>query len=94
VKKSVTVLIGNSDDKLTQKQWHDFVNEVDLLISSWSQTVWFFGASPGFTIWQNAAWVFEMMSEDIVGFSIELTLVRERFYQDSVALIEGLTQLI
>ena len=94
MKKTVTILIGNNDDKLTQRQWHDYVSEIDILISSWSQTVWFFGTPPGFTIWQNAAWVFEMMSEDVIGFCVELTLVRERFHQDTVALVEGITQFI
>ena len=53
---TVTIQIGNSDDKLTQKQWANFVNEVRSLIVQTGETH-FDGGSRNDARWQNFCWV-------------------------------------
>lgn len=56
--KTVVIQIGNSDDRLTQKQWHDYVGEVDNAMS-WDEQR-FFGFSAPDSQYQNAAWVINL----------------------------------
>ncbi len=48
MKRTLTILPGNTDHKLSQVEWHDYVLEIGGLIDSWSQNVWFFGAPANF----------------------------------------------
>jgi hypothetical protein len=94
MKRTLTILPGNSDHKLTQVEWHDYVLEIGGLIDSWSQNVWFFGAPANWMAWQNACWVIEIMDEDMSGFSMELKLIRERYNQLSIAVVDGTTTFL
>jgi len=44
--KTITIQIGNSDDKLSQASWSEFVERARQLISVHSRVVHFFGALP------------------------------------------------
>lgn len=94
MKRTLTILPGNTDHKLSQVEWHDYVLEIGGLIDSWSQNVWFFGAPANWMAYQNACWVIEIMDEDMTGFSTELRLIRERYHQDSIALVDGITRFV
>ncbi len=94
MRRTLTILPGNSDHKLTQLQWHDYVMEIGGLIDSWSQNVWFFGAPANWMAYQNACWVIEIMDEDMAGFSMELKVIRERYRQNSIAIVDGITTFL
>jgi hypothetical protein len=63
----VTFAIGNSDDKLSQAVWSNFVHEViavvDLVTLNGAR-VQFAGYSPPGAPWQNALWAIEIPPTD------------------------------
>jgi hypothetical protein len=91
---TVTIQIGNSDDKLTQSEWHTFVRFVRNVIDSEGIEVHFFGASANYDRWQNAAWVVNCNDSTAKRLKQTLAEIREQFEQDSIAWTEGETQLI
>lgn len=89
---TVTVQIGNSDNKLTQQEWSRFVKDCHSTISLIANRVHFHACSDGGAPWQNAAWVFELEDElDAMRLQAGLTDIRGRFNQDSIAWTEGQT---
>ena len=92
--KTVTVQIGNSDDKLTQREWADFVSHVDSAIQLFSSEVHFSGVSYGASRWQNAAWVIACTDRQSDIIRKHLEVFRSGFNQDSIAWTEGETTFI
>jgi hypothetical protein len=92
--KTITVQIGNSDDKLSQKQWSLFVQHIDKVIQEYATDVHFSGASVGWAPWQNACYVFTCADYMIDGLKQNLSLTARRFSQESVAYTEGETYFI
>lgn len=93
--KTITVQIGNSDDKLTQKMWSLFVDEMDSAINLLADGVHFSGGSPARTQWQNYAWVFTI-SDNAHKSALcrKITIIRQGYKQNSVAWTEGETLLV
>lgn len=94
--KTVTIQIGNSDNKLTQPEWCDYCTAVDKAINS-RITPHFSGGPPNNLPWQNWAWVIGVPDEfgPLLGFlRIELEKIRKHYRQDSIAWTEGETQFI
>lgn len=93
--KTVYVSIGNSDDKLTQSEWAEFVAEMDQAIFEGAERihgVWFSRPDAN---WQNACWCFEPIDE------LRETLLKARFstfcddfQQESIAWAEAETEFI
>lgn len=84
---TVYVSIGNSDDKLTQVQWAEYVERVnnairypvDVQVHGW----WF---SHSVSQYQNTCWCFEVASQSTaMDLQEELTIIRSSYGQDSVA---------
>lgn len=92
--KTICVQIGNSDDKLSQLAWSNFVNETSDIIAEHCQNVYFSGGSVHYMPWQNAAFVFDCDDKSITVLKEKLTQLRARFKQDSIAWLEGETQFI
>ena len=92
--KTVTIQIGNSDDKLSQVRWSAFVNHTAQAISKHADEVHFHGTSPGDAVWQNAAWVCEVKETELDALKARMTAVREEFEQTSIAWTEGVTSFI
>lgn len=92
--KTVTVQIGNFDDKLTQAEWSQFVGSVGRAINLRCRDIHFLGFSGGGAPWQHAAWVFTIGGQDAQPLKAEIILLRQAFKQDSVAWTEGETQLV
>ena len=92
--KTITVQIGNTDDKLTQVQWSKFVDSVNYAVNQFAFKVHFWGGSVNWAEWQNMAWVFECDSRNIKKLETELLGIRVRFNQDSIALTKGITEFI
>lgn len=90
----VYVSIGNSDDKLTQAEWAQFVRELDSSVRHHSgdrvHGAWLSeSASP----WQNACWCVEYADLDAWPTQVEeqkrwLARLAHKFRQDSIAWAE------
>lgn len=94
---TISVLIGNSDDKLTQKEWSEFVKMTkEAIIDSHSFSIHFCGGSASDSPFQNYCWVFELLNEDGCLESVRASLkaIRKMFKQDSAAIIVGETEFI
>jgi nitrate/TMAO reductase-like tetraheme cytochrome c subunit len=92
--KTVVIQIGNSDDKLSQREWKDFCNYIHKLVEEYSNQIHFSAPSVGWADWQNCAWVFTMSNKNIRSLKINLEDVRIMFRQDSIAWTEGKTELL
>jgi hypothetical protein len=92
--KTATLQIGNSDDKLTQKEWSDYVNEISKTLEYRKIAIHFSGGSVNWAQWQNYAWVIALNEEAISELLSQLCLIRKKYRQDSVAWTEGDTEFI
>lgn len=90
----VCIQIGNSDDKLTQKDWSDYVQRMQSIVATYAAEIHFSGTSEGSKPWQNACWVLSIPSRAIDRFEEKVVAVRERFNQESVAITTGSTRFI
>jgi hypothetical protein len=90
---TVVIQIGNSDDKLTQREWSDYWAAVETEVCDLAEKH-FSGGSGTINPWQNYCWVLDMKDTDVPVLSNRLREVRERFRQDSVAMLVGDTQFI
>lgn len=91
---TVTIQIGNSDDKLTQKEWCLYVRDVGMAIRTICPDVHFFGGSPNWLEWQNVAWVTNASKEDLTRLYVRLVDIRKKHGQDSIAWTQGETAFI
>lgn len=87
--KTITVQIGNSDDRLTQVEWNRFVIETGAAISALSTHVHFFGGSENWQRWQNVCWLFEIEESKATGLKDVLIQTRKYFRQHSLAWTES-----
>lgn len=108
--KTITLQIGNSDNKLTQEEWSKFVEDVNFIIHCRAAKLHFFGGSENWKKWQNVAWIFEIeekIEEETLYLDKEnqnlseldilkrdIIFLRSRFEQDSVAWIVGNTEFV
>lgn len=92
--KTITVQIGNSDNKLTQAEWAEFSEKIDKLIRFGSHAIHFWGGSVAWAAWQNVAWVFECEDKKIPALKETLCMIRSMYKQDSIAYTEGDTELL
>lgn len=91
---NVVISVGNTDNKLSQAEWHDFTFELNVEINQTSAKVHFFGGPPNWFKWQNVAWILEVDAEDVVYLQKRTRQVREKFGQTSVFFMIGDGQLI
>lgn len=93
--KTAVIQIGNSDDKLTQRDWSRFVKDVEFAVSASCGQIHFSGFSPGGEPWQNFCIVAQIdidPGEDLLrGYLSELV---EKYKQDSIALMIGETKFV
>ena len=91
----ITVQIGNTDDKLTQKEWSAFCKATDGFIQSASCAIYFSGHSLPIALWQNACWCFDV-DDAVTKAYLEKMLLRtaKAYRQDSIAWTEGETELL
>lgn len=96
--QTLTVLIGNSDNKLTQREWAVFTDTINKIIRNHSHEVHFHGYSLSNSKYQNAAWVFIMHGvtemDGIESLKEELAFQKRQWRQESIALVYGTTEFI
>ena len=95
---TVTIQIGNSDDKLTQKQWSSFMQDVEEAIEDVDRDTFgkveqhFSGCSHSIAWWQNACWVVAIEDvESIEKLKAALRRLARSYHQDSIAMTIGTT---
>jgi len=92
--KTVALQIGNSDNKLTQNEWHSFCNAIHSAVLFWDGTIHFSAPSVGWADWQNAAWIFTIDERNADSLRLNVIQIRSVYKQDSAAWTEGETQFI
>ena len=92
--KTITIQIGNTDDKLTQAEWAAFVLMMKTMILGHCQQVHFFGGSNNWERWQNVAWVVMCASEKLEALKAAVADARNVFGQESAAWTVGDTEFI
>ena len=93
---TAVISIGNSDDKLTQKQWSDFMQDVSWIIKRYDLLIHLNGFSSPTAPWQNACWIIQLADEPefLDKFRSELTRLADEYAQDSIALLIGETEFV
>ena len=91
---TVTIQVGNSDNKLSQQTWSEFVTELREEIAAAAKTTHFFGGSATYEKWQNVCWVIEISEATLPILQAEITQIRLRFHQDAVAITSGHTEFL
>lgn len=93
---TLTIQIGNSDDKLTQREWANFVGEIAAIIAGYEPHVQthFHATSANDMPWQNACWVIGCPDELRLAIIHLVKECRGKFRQDSAAITIGETALV
>lgn len=92
---TVHIAIGNSDDKLTQADWAEFVRHVDNAVRGASGVVHGAWHSLPNAQWQNAAWAFQSIGgASRVALRKALADLAVRYRQDTIAWNESITEFI
>lgn len=95
--KQFYVSIGNSDDKLGQAQWAEFIADMEAAVeehTSHTHGRWF--SEPN-SQWQSACWCVEFDEEDLrpyYHFRDQLRTFAEYYDQDSIAFATATTELL
>ena len=92
--RTATIQIGNSDNKLTQGEWANFVAEVAQVISEFTFRIHFSGGSDWDAPWQNACWVCEVHDDKVARLKEWLGVRRRNYRQESVAITFGTTEFV
>jgi len=91
----VYLSIGNSDDKLTQREWSAFTLDVASQVAGYADTIhgtWFSSSSAP---WQNACWCLEFSDPEKCQAAREaVTQVRKAYRQESAAWAIAETEFI
>lgn len=92
---TVHVAIGNSDNKLTQRQWFNFHHDTNAAIAAAAIEIYGAWVSPSASPYQNAGWAFRAIDDNyrerLRGWLSELA---EQYEQDSIAWNESVTEHI
>lgn len=84
----VYISIGNSDDKLSQREWALFFSQTALLVQRHAKVHGQWASEPA-SAWQNACWCVEVATGDKAEFiKAELVGLAFTFRQDSIAWAE------
>ena len=79
--KYIVVSIGNTDGKLSQEEWSDYVDEMGTVMNQYK--IHFFGGSSNWEDWQNVAWIVEIPVKVINVIMAEISSVRKKYNQES-----------
>lgn len=88
------ILIGNSDNKLSQMLWACFIDRVQETLGRFSKQMHFRGYSSGDSCYQNACWVLTIDPNQIQAIKDVLLPIKEEYIQDSIAFIAGNVEFI
>lgn len=92
--ETVVIQIGNSDNKLDQLQWSLFCRDIKAYVRVNSKAVHFQGGSGWDKPWQNACFICEVEDLFIDSFINWLKPIGDKYGQDSIAVLTGVTEFI
>lgn len=92
--ETIVVQIGNSDNKLPQHKWSEFIKDTRVLVGKHCGEVHFDGGSGFDSRWQNMCIVAEIYGIDKPPFMNELYQLKVKYFQDSIAVICGETVML
>ncbi len=84
---TIAILIGNSDNKLSQHKWAEFIRDTRALVGKHCGEVHFDGGNSFDSKWQNMCIVAEIYDIDKPPFMNELYQLKVKYFQDSIAVI-------
>jgi len=90
----IVIQIGNSDDKLTQREWSEFAGVVSNLVENYAVEIHFSGASLPASPWQNACWIMDARRSDRGSIGEDLKAIAAEFNQESIAVMIGNTEFL
>lgn len=90
----ISVQAGNSDNKLTQQEWAEFVAELGGILAVHETDRHFFGGSETYRPWQNVCWVCEVEPEKLISLKSQLWQSRRRYRQTSVCILVGKAEFV
>ena len=86
------ISIGNSDDKLSQREWSSFIEDVDIVVKNYHvHGRWFSEPS---VPWQSGCWCVEAPEYAFSGLRPVLALLADRYQQNSIAIAVAATELV
>lgn len=98
---AIVIAIGNSDDKLTQREWAELIEEFEGWVDFYQEGVRFTLHGRWFSApdapWQNAAWSIAWPDDELAAirsFKQDLRRVLAKYRQDTMAWTTGNTELI
>lgn len=91
---TIYISIGNSDNKLTQEEWADFIDEIDELLDVYHLVGRWFSAPD--SEYQNACWCVTIPPTGGAHAFIRGALrgLAERYRQDSIVLAKAETEFV
>ena len=92
--QTVFVTIGNTDDRLGQKAWSTFVNDVDEVVRMLAPRIHGRFYSDPKAPWQNACWSFDIRADEMDRARAYLANVAANHHQDSIAWSPASTEFI
>ena len=92
--RTVTIQIGNADDKLSQSAWSQFNASVKKIVEESGCYIHFHGHSDPSAPWQNACFVCVVFESRWSDFIDKLIACRKSYHKDSIAIITGATEFI
>lgn len=93
--RTVTVQTGNSDDKLSQRDWAELAAKVEQAVMRNSVQIHFSGAAAATMPWQNACVVAEVKDPfQMLQLTKELKAIGRQFKQDAIAVTFGQTEMV
>lgn len=94
IMETVTIQIGNSDDKLGQADWSSFIKSTREAVGKHCGQVHFDGGASFDSQWQNVCIVAEIQPIDKQKLQNELSLIRKAWKQHSIAVTFGETVMV
>ena len=92
--QTVTIIAGNSDNKLSQKDWANLVSHLARVIAVRASAHEFTGGPDTASPFQNFAWVVRIDDDEAEQLRGEIKAIRSHYRQNSVAWISGNTEFI
>lgn len=93
---STFIAIGNSDNRLTQQEWAEYVEAVASLVISddFVSDVHFAGFSPPHSAYQTGLWCVVVRDDQRYRLRSLLMAAAREFNQDSIAWTDGKTEFL
>ena len=91
---TVVIQIGNTDNKLTQGEWSNFVHSMHTTIASNVYRIHFRGGSDWDAPWQNGCWVCEVTPDQVDALKASVAACRKAYRQDAAAFTAGQSEFI